>query len=119
MKALAKSGLPAEPIEVAQRYSLGLKVTAETKNFIDREAKRSGRTQSQVAELLIEKALVFERVVAGMNTTMDEIRRGNVEAAFRAEGYRWVHSPYGKIWLPHDYPLGPRSGFVEVEEKQK
>jgi hypothetical protein len=116
MRAAVKQGRPAEPVEIEQRYALGLKVCAEVKKLIDEEARRSGRTQSQVAELLIEKAIAFDRIVSGMNTTMEAIRRGNFEAAARAEGYRAVHSPYGNIWLPRDYPLGQLGGFIEEKE---
>jgi hypothetical protein len=116
MKAVARLGRPAEPAGAAQRYSLGLKVTAEMKNLIDQEARRSGRTQSQVTELLLEKAITYERVVSGLNTTLEQIQRGHLEAALRADGYRAVHSPYGDIWLPRDYPLGQRSGFKPWDE---
>jgi hypothetical protein len=102
----------------AERYSLGLIVTAEMKRLIDETAKATGRTQSQVAELLMEKAVTYDRMIAAMNRSLDEIRRGNIEAAFRAEGYTPVHNPHGKIWLPPGYPIGARSGFIAPEEGQ-
>ena len=76
--------------------------------------KATGSTQSQVAERLIEGALHYDRMLSAMNTTMDEIRRGNLEAAFRAEGYSPIHSIHGKIWVPPDYPIG-HSGFISGE----
>ena len=66
--------------------------------------KATGSTQSQVAERLIERALHYDRMLSAMNTTMDEIRRGNLEAAFRAEGYSPIHSIHGKIWVPARLP---------------
>jgi hypothetical protein len=108
----------AQPaVQKAERYSLGLIVTAEMKRLIDETAKATGRTQSQVAELLMEKAVQYDRTIAAMNKSLDEIRRGNVEAAFRAEGYTPVHSPYGKIWHPPGYPI-ERSRFITEEEAQ-
>ena len=79
-----------------ERFSLGLVVTAEMKQLIDETAKATGRTQSQVAELLMERAVQYDRTIAAINRSLDEIRRGNIEAAFRAEGYTPVHSPYGQ-----------------------
>jgi hypothetical protein len=107
--AKKRTGRPAKPAE-RKRIQLGLIVTAETKTIIDEEADRSGRSQSQVAEWLIEKALQYDRMLTAMNTTFDEIKRGNFEGALQREGYHPVRSSYGKIWYPPDYPL-ERSGF--------
>jgi hypothetical protein len=112
----AKIGRPPNPAEGPKRFSLGLKVTAETKAVIDREARNTGRSQSQVAELLIEKALTYDQIISALNQSLEDVRRGQTEAAFQREGYRWVHSTYGKIWLPKDHPIGSRSDFVPVEE---
>jgi hypothetical protein len=106
-----------EPEQRRERYSLGLIVTAEMKRLIDETARATGRTQSQVAELLMEKAVQYDRTIAAMNKSLDEIRRGNIEGAFRAEGYTPVHSPYGKIWHPPGYPI-ERSRFITEEEAQ-
>jgi hypothetical protein len=46
------------------RVSLGLKVTPAMKRKIDAKAKESGRTQSQVAELWLEKACMIEDMIA-------------------------------------------------------
>jgi hypothetical protein len=108
--AKKKTGRPVKPAE-RKRIQLGLIVTAETKATIDKLAEDSGRSQSQVAEMLIERALQYDRMLAAMNTTIDEIRRGNFDGAAQNEGYHPVRSPYGKIWLPPGYPLTQRSGF--------
>jgi hypothetical protein len=52
-------GRPPKPGRPGERISLGLKVTAQTKERLDREAKKNGRTQSQEAELRLERS--FER----------------------------------------------------------
>jgi hypothetical protein len=109
-----KRGRPVRAPQSGQRYALGLRVSAEIKQMLDETARRTGSTQSQVAERLIDRALHFDRMLSAMNTTMDEIRRGNLEGAFRSEGYSPIHSPYGKIWVPRDYPI-ERSGFIAGE----
>jgi hypothetical protein len=111
-------GRPMKQPPRGTRMSLGLKVGADVKRRIDSAARASGRTQSQEAELLIERALHYDRMLSAMNTSLEQIRRGQVENAFRAEGYRAMHSPYGKVWVPRDYP-GERSGFIPPEEKEE
>jgi hypothetical protein len=111
-------GRPMKQPPRGTRVSLGLKVGAEVKRRIDSAARASGRTQSQEAELLIERALHYDRMLGAMNTSLEDIRRGQVEDAFRAAGYRWHHTPYGKIWLPPGYP-GEPSGFISQEEKEE
>jgi hypothetical protein len=98
-----------------QRIQLGLIVSAETKRTIEAEAARSGLTQSQVAERLIEKALIYDRTLAAMNSTMDEIRRRNIHAAMLREGYHPQRTSYGVAYLPPATPI-ERSGFKEREE---
>jgi|KBSMisStaDraftv2_1062788.scaffolds.fasta_scaffold1621431_1 hypothetical protein len=108
--AKKRIGRPAKPAQERKRIQLGLIVSAKIKALIDEEAKNSGRTQSQVAEWLIERALQYDTMLSAMNTTVDQITRGNIEAAFQGKGYVPVRSSYGKIWFPPDYPL-ERSGF--------
>jgi predicted transcriptional regulator len=108
---------PMKPPARGQRVSLGLKVTAEIKRHLDSAARVSGRTQSQEAEHLIEEGLQSRRMLDVMRTTLAEIERGSVEAAFRRQGYTPVHSPHGKIWLPPGYPT-EKSGFIPPEEEK-
>jgi predicted DNA-binding protein len=110
-----KKGRPVRMPEAGQRYALGLRVSAEIKQLLDDTARRTGSTQSQVAERLIDRALHYDQMLSAMNTTMDEIRRGNLEGAFRSEGYSSINSPYGKIWVPRDYPI-ERSNFIAGEK---
>jgi hypothetical protein len=105
-----KSARSAEPTADRKRIQVGLIITAETRAAIEAEAARSGRTLSQVAELLIEKALQYDRVIAAMNASLDEIRRRNIHAAMLREGYHPMQTPYGRAYLPPDMPL-ERSGF--------
>jgi predicted transcriptional regulator len=59
-----RTGRPVKKPEPGKRMSLGLKVTAEIKERIDKAAKASGRTQSQEAEALIERAIAEEGFLA-------------------------------------------------------
>jgi hypothetical protein len=47
-----------------ERVSLGLKVTADIKSRIDTAAKASGRTQSQEAELRLERSFWLDDLIA-------------------------------------------------------
>jgi hypothetical protein len=109
-----RRGRPVRAPEEGQRYSLGLRVSAETKQILDETARWTGSTQSQVAERLIDRALHYDRMLSAMNKTMGEIRRGNLEGAFRSEGYTPIHTSYGNVWVPRDYPI-ERSDFITGE----
>ncbi len=58
-------GRPTKPGTAGQRNSLGLRVTAEIKRKIEAGALKSGRSQSQEAEFLIEQALLKEEAYGG------------------------------------------------------
>lgn len=111
-------GRPMKPPAEGKRVSLGLKVTAQVKAHIDAVAQESGRTQSQEAERLIERALHYDQILEDMRTTVQKIKDGNIEAALRAAGYRSLHSPHGKIWVPKDYPLKQVSGFIPPADEE-
>jgi hypothetical protein len=89
------------------------------KVFIEAEAARSGRTQSQVVEAMLERARTYDQMLAAANQTMGDLLRGRLESALRNEGYTPVHSPYGKIWYPPDYPLRLRSSGFITDEGEK
>lgn len=54
-----KTGRPTKTAKPGVRASLGLKVTAEIKDRLDRAARDNGRTQSQEAEVRLERS--FDR----------------------------------------------------------
>jgi hypothetical protein len=58
-------GRPTKAPTPGKRVSLGLKVTAEIKQRIDEEACRTGRTQSQQAELMIERSFSEQAALGG------------------------------------------------------
>ena len=53
MAETKRRGRKAQTAGPGERVSLGLKVTPETKNKLDKAAKANGRTQSQEAEARI------------------------------------------------------------------
>jgi hypothetical protein len=108
-------GRPLKAPAKGKRVSLGLKVTAEVKRHIDSAARASGRTQSQEAEHLIERALQYDQMLTAMHRTVAEIDTGNVDAAFRRKGYAPMRTPYGTAWMPPGYPI-EQSGFIPQEE---
>ena len=64
MSAAGRSmGRPAIQAPAGARVSLGLRVSADLKNRIDTEAKKTGRTQSAQAELMLEKWLLVEKIL--------------------------------------------------------
>jgi hypothetical protein len=115
--ATKRMGRPTKPARKGRRYQIGVIVTGATKAVIDAAAKASGRTISREVEHLVEKALQYDRVLEAMNRSLADIANGNVDAAHRRAGYRWVHSNYGKVWFPPGYPI-EKSGFIPPEEEQ-
>ena len=103
------------PSPKGQRVSLGLKVRAEVKALVDREALKTGRTQSQEAELLIERCLQYDRTLAAMRMTLADMEKGSVEAALFRLGYTPIRTIKDgkayKLWAEPGFPV-ERSGFV-------
>jgi hypothetical protein len=58
-----RRGRPFKAPKAGKRAPLSLLVRAEIKQLVDERAKASGRTQSQEAEMLIERCLQFESVL--------------------------------------------------------
>jgi len=118
-KETKRTGRPVKPVRAKRgRTRLSLVVTAETKRRINAATQDSGRSLSAEIELLIEQALTYATVLSAMNTSVQEIAKGKIEAEFRKAGYTAVHSPHGKIWLPPGYPI-ERGGFKAIEDKEK
>jgi hypothetical protein len=109
-----KSVRAAVPPAERKRIQVGLIISAELKALIEKEAQRSGLTQSQVAERMIERARTYDVMFRAMNATLDDIRRRNVQAAMQREGYVPYRTPYGMAYLPPDTPI-EGSGFKQWE----
>jgi hypothetical protein len=116
-KEIKRIGRPVKPVRAKRgRARLSLVVTAETKKRIIDAAEVSERSLSAEIEFLIEQALTYNEILKTMRTSVAEIAKGNVEAAFRRLGYRPLHSPpYGNIWLPQGHPGGSHGEFIDEE----
>jgi hypothetical protein len=115
--AKKRIGRPFKVAKKKQRVSLGLKVRAEVKTMIDKAAKDSGRTQSQEAEALIERALAYDSAFKAMNITTEQIAKGKVEAACHSAGYVSIILGDGrKAWVYEPDPT-KRSGFKSEAEQ--
>jgi hypothetical protein len=115
MKTARRSGRPTKTVTLTKpaKISLGLKVVPEIKQLIDIQAKISGRTQSQQAEHLIERAVAYDKAFEAMRTTLEMIERRNVDAALYRLGYRPIRSPKTdkKLWAEPGYPGIELGGF--------
>ncbi|MGO7259023.1 hypothetical protein ACCT32_36365, partial [Rhizobium brockwellii] len=58
-------GRPIKEAEPGKRVSLGLKVTAAIKSKLDKAAREVGRTQSQEAEVRLERSFDEEATFGG------------------------------------------------------
>lgn len=98
-------GRPMKTAREGRRYQIGVIVTGKTKATIAKAAKESGRTISREVEILIERALQYDRTLASMNKSVAEIRRGNIEVEFRQQGYTPVRTLHGIVWFPPNFPF--------------
>ncbi|SDR31388.1 hypothetical protein SAMN05519103_01934 [Rhizobiales bacterium GAS113] len=107
-KAAAKRsvGRPIKPAAPGQRFSLGLKVTAEIKQLIDALARKTGRTQSQQVELMVEGFLQFQATLAALRTSLTMLEKDGVELRLYRKGWRPISSSKTplKLWAPPGYP---------------
>lgn len=60
-----RTGRPTKPPQPDQRVQLSMRVRADVKMRLDEAAERNGRSQSQEAELLIERGLLEEDQFGG------------------------------------------------------
>jgi hypothetical protein len=116
-KSAKRIGRPVKPSMTAKRVSLGLKVTSEIKRVIEALALASGRTQSQQAEYLIERALQYDRTMQAMQAAVESLEQSAVEDALHRKGWRLVrmrdqHGNSADLWAPPDHPWNVRSGFM-------
>jgi hypothetical protein len=132
---------PRNPPTRGKRVSLGLKVTAEVKRHLDSAFRTSGRTQSQEAEHLIEKALAYDQMLDAIHTTFaafprsgrtrlqdehyaervlaiaKEIEGGSVEAALRRRN--WRRDGTTGHWIPPEVHRLPPDGFIEQSAAER
>lgn len=113
-------GRPSKSVSPGQRFSLGLKVTAEIKQLIDTLARRTGRTQSQQAELMIEFYFQYQATLAALRTSLTMIEKDGVELRLFRQGWRPISSSKTslKLWAPPGYPeIEPGDLFAEDQAR--
>jgi len=116
--AVAAKRSESELAKREQRPQLNVIVSSEMKTKIAQMAVDRGQSMGQVCEQLLERAFYLDRMLDSMNQSIEQIRSGSIEAAFRAEGYTAIHSPYGFVWVPREYPI-ERSRFLAQHEVEK
>jgi hypothetical protein len=94
-------GRPLKTPEPGERVSLGLRVTAATKQRLDDAARATGQTQSREAELLIEYAFRERDALGGAGA--QQMARA-MAAAFAFAGQRaagggsdWINDPVAYV----------------------
>jgi hypothetical protein len=97
-----------------RRSQLNTIVSDKMKARITRLAQEQGRSQGQVAELLLERAFHYDELLAGLNTTLEQIRLGHLERALLDAGYFPIQTAYGKAWLTREHPLKHDRTELEV-----
>jgi hypothetical protein len=112
-------GRPMKAPRRGKRAPLSLLVRPETKRLVDRMATRDGTTQSAMAEYLIEQGLAVRQVLDAMGKTLEEIERGNADAALRRRGYNHHRVVTGGkawgVWTEPGFPT-PTTGFKAWEQ---
>ena len=112
-------GRPMKPPRRGKRAPLSLLVRPEIKRLVDRLATANGTTQSAQGEFLIEQGIAVRKVLDAMGKTLEEIERGNADAALRRRGYNHNRIVIGdkawSFWTEPGFPI-PTSGFKPWRE---
>jgi hypothetical protein len=115
-QSAVRTGRPMKAARKGERYQIGVVVVGATKAVIAREAKKEGRTISRQVEVMIERCLQYDRTLAAMGKTFEEIKQGNLEAALFRDGYtverRMIDGRIWKKWREPGYPPVVEPGEV-------
>jgi len=123
----SRTGRPMKAARRGRRYQIGVIVTGETKAVITKAAMETGRTISREVEHMIERCLQYDRTLAAMGKTFEEIKQGNLEAALLRDGYTVERRRIGdKTWKAYREPGYPPvvsggavvSGLASEEESR-
>src|SRR5262249_28848455 len=82
-------------------------------------ADQNRRSVSEEVEARVERARQYDQTLEALRTDLQKIKDGRPEAVFREAGFTPLHSPYGKIWVPKEYPLKRLGDFIPPEEENK
>jgi hypothetical protein len=100
------------------RIHTTVRFTPERHASLKAEADRNRRSVSEQVEAMVERAVAYDQMLEAMRTSVAEIERGAVEAAFRRAGYTPVSSRFGRVWYPPGFPL-EGSGFIAEDESDQ
>src|SRR5262245_22598699 len=92
-------GRPFKAPKKGTRAPLSLLVRPEIKQLVDKRAKASGRTQSQEAEMVIERAFARDELIAAIGTDDSKL----TDSVFRRTHVP-LHTSHGIIWFPKEHP---------------
>jgi hypothetical protein len=110
-----RGGRPIKEARKGKRSRISVDISAPTKALINSRAKASGRTLAREAEIMIEGFVTYQEMMERMRQTLDEMQRGNVEAALWRLGYtpvrRVIDGKAWKLWAEPNFPGLERSGF--------
>jgi hypothetical protein len=116
-----QGGRRIKKVPKGERTQIGVIVGGKTKALLLKAMQESGRTISREAEHLIEKALAYDDMLAAMKRTLEDIRRGNLEAALHRDGYpmqrQVIDGKAWKVWAEPGFPGAQTSGFGDPETK--
>ena len=116
-QAAKRIGRPIKATTKGERVQLGVMVSTEFKDLIADAAEKSGRTMSQEAENIIERALALD---AALKATGQD-KNALLHAAMRRHGYKWHRIAHGGkvwvVWVPKDFPVGSYSKWLKGDEQ--
>jgi predicted transcriptional regulator len=112
-------GRPMKPPRRGKRASLSLLVRPDIKRLVDKLATANGITQSAQGEMLIEHGITVRQVLDAMGKELEEIERGNFDAAAKRRGYNrhriLVGDKAWSLWTEPGFPI-PTGGFKPWRE---
>lgn len=116
-----QGGRRIKKVPKGERTQIGVIVSGKTKALLLKAMQESGRTISREAEHLIEKALIYDGWLAAQRRTLEDLERGNVEAALYRLGYpmqrQIIDGKAWKVWAEPGFPIAHQpSGFVDPED---
>jgi hypothetical protein len=88
-KSSKRPGRPTKKPKAGERVPLGLRVTADIKRKLDGAAEKAGRSQSQEAELRLERSFDHDDIFGGAELRSRAI---SMAIAFRNGGSNWARN---------------------------
>jgi hypothetical protein len=101
----------------SRRVSVGLQISAKTKNAILRLAKENDIGFSRAAEMAIERSFVIDTLLAKQSQSLVGLDLAATRAALLAKSWRYVPEPDGsRVWFEPSPAVGPAFGFIKTDK---